>query len=140
MTVRMVPMTDVPGAGLQDALRMLMAARDPWLIVIDARGFRPGTLSRFATLLRLRRQARRRGGDLAVVVDDAMRLRLVRAGLQRWLPLADSVEQARRLLLESGSQLPAAPAASPAVPRDAARLQAPIGVGGQRSVGGGRSI
>jgi hypothetical protein len=140
MTVRMVPMTDVPGAGLQDALRMLMAARDPWLIVIDARGFRPGTLSRFAILLRLRRQARRRGGDLAVVVDDAMRLRLVRAGLQRWLPLAGSVEQARRLILESGSHLPAASAPSPVVSRHAARLRAPIGAGGQPSVGGGRLI
>jgi hypothetical protein len=96
MSAPVVPLADVPGTELRNALRSLMAVDRPWQLIVDARG--SSSLNRFAVLLRLRRRARARGGDIAVVVDEAARERLTASGMHRWLPLTASVHEARQLL------------------------------------------
>lgn len=89
---------DIPGPALRRAIRRSLTARRPWKLIIDARTSPSPTLDRLAMTLRLTRRARRHGGEVVVVVDEATQRRVADAGLDRWLSLARTVEQARAML------------------------------------------
>ena len=95
MTSTVLSIRDIPGSGLRRVLRWSMTTRQPWALIVDTRTSPPPTLDRIATLLRLTRRARRLCGEVVVVVDDATRQRLFDAGLDRWLRLAGTVDEAR---------------------------------------------
>jgi hypothetical protein len=48
--------------------------------------------------VRLTRRAHRHGGEVIVVVDKTTRQRLTHAGMDRWLNIAGTVQEARAMI------------------------------------------
>jgi hypothetical protein len=96
MTTTWLVLEDIPGPKLREALRSSMHRRLPLLVIVDARRTAaPPTLDRLAALLRLRRHARKGGGDLLLVGDEALHRRLHAAGLDTWLSTTSTTAEAR---------------------------------------------
>lgn len=86
---------DVPGPNFRAVLHDSMHRQLPLVVIIDARPpIATPTLDRIAVLLRLRRHAKRRGGEIILVADNALRRRLHAAGLGRWLHVERSAAEA----------------------------------------------
>src|SRR4051812_1155011 len=98
MTSTVLSICDIPGPRFRRALRRAMIARQPWKLIVDTRVSPPPALDRIAIMLRWTRRARNEGGDVIVVVDDATRQRLNAAGLDQWLLLACTVDEAQSRL------------------------------------------
>lgn len=95
---------DIPGPDFRRMLRRAMTTTEPWMLIVDTRTSPPPSLDRMAMALRLTRRARKQGGDVIVVVDNAARQRLQDAGLDHWLRLARTVDEARSCLRWHSSQ------------------------------------
>jgi hypothetical protein len=98
MTSTVLSICDIPGPRFRHALRRAMIAGQPWKLIVDTRVSPSPALDRIAIMLRLTRRARKQGGDVIVVVDAATRRRVNAAGLDHWLRLACTVDEARSRL------------------------------------------
>jgi hypothetical protein len=92
--VHLVTLDALDGRHQGDVLRLVLAGGSPWRIVVDARGMNDVTLSRLAGLVRLRRRARARGGDLVLIADEPLCRLLRRSGLFRSLHCVRSPQEA----------------------------------------------
>ena len=82
---------EVPGPNFRALLRQSISRQLPLVLIVDARSpAATPALDRIAVLLRLRRHAKRRGGEIILVADHALRHRLQAAGLGTWLRIEHS--------------------------------------------------
>jgi hypothetical protein len=95
---------DIPGPPFRRAIRRTFIGRRHWKLIVDARTSPPPSLDRLSVTLRLTRRARRHGGDVVVLVDETTHQRLAAAGMDRWLTLTRTVEQARAILADRMAQ------------------------------------
>jgi hypothetical protein len=84
---------DVCGPHLRAALRASLRQLRPLVVIVDARGH-DAVADRLAFTVRLRRLARRGGGDVILIVDENLRRKLRSTGLEPWLSVAVSESEA----------------------------------------------
>ena len=95
MITTLLRLDEIPGPNFRAVLRDSMLRQLPIVIIVDARPpIASPTLDRIAVLLRLRRHVKRRGGEIILVADNALRRRLHLAGLGNWLHVERSAPDA----------------------------------------------
>lgn len=95
MITALLQLDEIPGPNFRAVLRDSMLRQLPLVIIVDARSaIATPTLDRIAVLLRLRRRVKRRGGEIILVADNALRRRLHMAGLGNWLHVERSPSDA----------------------------------------------
>lgn len=103
MITAWLTLDDIPGPNLRAALRDSMRQRLPLAVIVDARSTAAiQTSERIALLLKLRRYARRGGGDVILITDERLRGSLRAAGLDTWLRITPTAVDA--LLIAGGLQ------------------------------------
>jgi hypothetical protein len=101
MITAWLALEDIPGPNLRAALRDSIRQRLPLTVIVDARSTATiPTSERIAVLLKLRRYARRGGGDVILITDEKLRRSLRAAGLDTWLRITPTAVDA--LLIVGG--------------------------------------